>query len=95
MKYADPVVPILIEVEQVEDCIVLSIQNAVKLRQHASESNQIGLTNIKAMMEKMGGSCEVYRTISTFCIELRFPLVEKNNSIEATMKNIPNIPLKP
>ena len=86
MKYADPVVPILIEVEQVEDCIALSVQNAVKLRLHSSESNQIGLTNIETMMEKMGGSCEVYRTISTFCIELRFPLVEKSDSVETAKK---------
>lgn len=77
MKYADPVVPILIEVERIEDSIALSVQNVIKLRQHPTESNQIGLPNIETMMEKMGGSCEVYRTISTFRIELRFPIGEK------------------
>ena len=73
LKYADPVVSILLETGETEDGPWLAVQNAARPGAEGQESTQIGLANMKTMMEKMGGSCQVLHTPSSFRVELRFP----------------------
>lgn len=76
LKYADPVVSILMEVGEAEAGPWLALQNAVRLDGTEQESTQIGLDNMRTMMEKMGGYCQVLQTPSSFRVELRFPKAE-------------------
>lgn len=76
LKYADPAVPILMEAGETEDGPWLALQNAVRPDGASQESTQIGLANMRTMMEKMGGCCQVFHTPSSFRVELRFPRVE-------------------
>ena len=76
LKYADPAVPILMEAGETEDGPWLALQNAVRPDRASQESTQIGLANMRTMMEKMGGCCQVFHTPFSFRVELRFPRVE-------------------
>ena len=76
LKYADPEVSILMEAGEVEAGPWLALQNEVRPDEAGQESTQIGLANMRTMMEKMGGYCQVFRTPSSFRIELWFPRAE-------------------
>lgn len=80
LKYADPAVPILMEAGEAEDEPWLALQNAVRPDGAGQESTQIGLANMRTMMEKMGGCCQVFHTTSSFRVELRFPRVESSRA---------------
>lgn len=80
LKYADPAVPILMEAGETEDGPWLALHNAVRPDGAGQESTQIGLANMRTMMEKMGGSCQVFQTPSSFRVELRFPRAESSRA---------------
>lgn len=74
IRYADPAVPILMEVNTLQDSLCLSVQNAIRhdiIKDR--EGTNIGLTNMRTMMEKMQGQCQVIRTESSFRVILTFP----------------------
>ena len=74
IKYADPVVPLLIETIRSDDGIGIAFQNAIKMQAVKPESTHISLSNMRTMMEKMDGKCLVFQTTSTFRVELLFPV---------------------
>ncbi len=53
--------------------VFLSFQNRIASRDAEQEGTHIGISNIKAMMEKMGGECRVKSNDSVFRLELCFP----------------------
>lgn len=77
VKYADPVVPVLLEAGEAEDGPWLAVQNAVRPDAAGQESTQIGLSNMRTMMEKMGGCCQIYWTPSSFRVKLSFPKISE------------------
>ena len=72
-KYADDRQPIQIAAEEKKGGAAVRFQNAVSEEPSRQESTQIGLVNMKAMMQKMGGTCEYDRSGPGFCLELWFP----------------------
>lgn len=73
VKYADPAVPVLIEVSAAGNCVKLSFQNAIRCGAAEQDGTHIGLSNIQAMMEKMGGEYQIMQTETSFCVALLFP----------------------
>jgi len=73
VKYADPVIPIQVEIHNTQTGVELSFQNAILQRPAEQESNHIGLANMRTMMEKMGGTCKIVQTKAAFLVILTFP----------------------
>lgn len=73
VKYADPAVPIQITVAEMENGVILSFQNAVRPDTSGQESTHIGLSNIRIMMEQMGGKCLVLQGETTFQVSFWLP----------------------
>lgn len=73
VKYADPAVPIQITVAKMENGVILSFQNAVRLDTSGQESTHIGLSNIRIMMEQMGGKCQILQGETTFQVSFWLP----------------------
>lgn len=73
VKYADPSKPIGIKTALLENGAALSVWNAVQAGDTGQESTQIGLPNMRTMMEKMGGQCRIQQTSTQFQITLWFP----------------------
>ena len=72
-KYAAKDSALQVKVGSVGRMVYLSIQNQIAFRDAEQEGTHIGITNIRAMMEKMGGECKVKSTESVFRMELCFP----------------------
>ncbi len=72
-KYAVKESVLHVEVGSVGRMVYLSLQNQIAAHDAAQEGTHIGITNMKAMMEKMGGECKIKSTDSVFRIELCFP----------------------
>lgn len=73
LKYAARNVPILIRTGLADGRVFLSVQNSVEKERETRETTKIGLTNVCAMMEKMGGECVTAEIDGTFRIELWLP----------------------
>ncbi len=74
-KYAAKDSPLQIKTGITGALVYLSTQNRIASRETEQEGTHIGISNIKAMMEKMGGECRVKSNDSDFRIELCFPAV--------------------
>ena len=74
-KYADPAHPISISVNSTQDAVILSFINHIRHEHDSCESNQIGLSNVRVMMEKMGGTLNVACTQEKFQVMLCFPKI--------------------
>jgi len=72
-KYAAMDVPLFIRAGAEEEMVFLSFQNSISPSAAEQEGTQIGITNMKAMMEKMGGECQVFHSDSVFKLTLFFP----------------------
>ena len=72
-KYAAKDSALQVKVGSVGRMVYLSIRNQIAFRDAEQEGTHIGITNIRAMMEKMGGECKVKSTESVFRMELCFP----------------------
>ena len=74
MKYALPsqAVRVAMVAEGQEICV--HVTNAVALTVSGQNSSGIGLSNMRAMMEKMEGSLETVQTGEIFRVTLRFPM---------------------
>ena len=75
-KYAAKESALQVKVGSVGRMVYLSIQNQIASHDAEQEGTHIGITNIRAMMEKMGGECKVKSTDSVFRIELCFPAAD-------------------
>lgn len=76
MKYAEPSVPIMLEVFPTVSGGKLCVENAIKDGPRDHDSTKIGIANMSAMMETMNGNCTVIRTDEKFRVELSFPARE-------------------
>lgn len=74
IKYADPAAPLRIAATWDGSMIGLSFSNQIKPNPGEQDGAQIGLTNMRTMMEKMNGQCLVTQTKTNFKVELRFPI---------------------
>ena len=72
-KYAAKDAPVQIKAGYAGGMVYLSIQNRIASRDAEQEGTHIGISNMKVMMEKMGGECRVKSNDSDFRIELCFP----------------------
>ncbi|WP_272050787.1 HAMP domain-containing sensor histidine kinase [Intestinimonas butyriciproducens] len=75
IKYADAEFPVLIATTEKEGGVAILFQNKISSAPLQQEGTHIGLANMKAMMEKMGGECRNNQTGSIFQLELWFPSV--------------------
>lgn len=71
-KYADPHTPVQISVSQNENYGCISFENRKKICEEKEETTKIGLNNIKNMMSRMGGRCEITEDEQFFKIQLFF-----------------------
>lgn len=72
MKYADPAVPVRIETLSEEDRVGLKIMNSIRTVPAEQDSTHIGLANMRAMMEKMNGTCQIEKTDTEFTVKIMF-----------------------
>lgn len=72
-KYAKPHQPVKLAAWEEDDQVLVSFENVPDLEAQKMESTCIGLSSVRTMMEKMGGSCLVEQTSSLFRATLRFP----------------------
>ncbi len=72
-KYAAKESPVQIRAGFEGMMVFLTFQNRIALQEAEQDSTHIGITNIKTMMERMGGVCKVKRDDSVFRLELCFP----------------------
>ena len=82
VKYADAELPVLIAAMEKDGGAVVLFQNKISSTPLQQEGTHIGLANMKAMMEKMGGRCCAGQTGSIFQLELWFPSVPPKRSKE-------------
>lgn len=75
-KYAAKDTALQVKVGSLGRMVYLTIQNQIATHDVEQEGTHIGLTNIRAMMEKMGGECKVKSTESVFRMELCFPVAD-------------------
>ena len=76
-KYADAEYPVLIRVEESENGVAILFQNVVSAAPPEQEGTHIGLTNMEAMMKKMGGRFRAGQTATLFQVELWFPAAQE------------------
>ncbi|MCB6416390.1 HAMP domain-containing histidine kinase [Faecalimonas umbilicata] len=77
VKYADCLEPVKIYSVYTEKEARLSFENICRILDKKEESTNIGLRNIKNMMNSMNGKCEVENDGNRFKITLRFPVIQK------------------
>ena len=77
VKYADTGIPVQIKVAREIDGVSLSFRNAVRPDEFEQESTHIGLSNIKTMMAKMGGICQIAQVHGSFQIQVCLPFYRK------------------
>ncbi len=74
LKYAEPGRPILIRVRRHKKFLLLTFGNVRKKENPGTESTNIGIPNIRMMMQKMNGCSTVLATREIFMITLSFPV---------------------
>ena len=73
IKYADAAFPV--RISSAKTPIGFIFENHVRFLEEKTESTEIGIQNIKSMMEKMGGKCIEETTGQVFRLTLWFPVV--------------------
>ena len=73
VKYADSAAPIRIEALMDEDRGGLIFKNSIRAVPAEQDSTHIGLANMRAMMEKMNGTCLIDKTDTEFAVKLMLP----------------------
>ena len=76
LKYANPSQTISVAMAADEREICVSVANAVSPEASSQRSSGIGLSNMRAMMEKMKGKLETVQNGEVFQVTLRFPLAD-------------------
>ena len=74
VKYADPDKSISVSAVCGDSGVELRFENVCSDK-NKTESNNIGIGNIKSMMEQMKGSCRIYNDNNIFNISLYFPYI--------------------
>ena len=76
VKYANPAQAISVAMTAENEEICFTVTNAVSPEASSQTSSGIGLSNMRAMMEKMMGTLETVQTEEVFRVTLRFPLAD-------------------
>lgn len=79
LKYASLEEPLLLRAQEREGRLLLSLRNRAAPRRDPQGSSHVGLSSVRAMMEKMGGSTRVELEGGVFQITLAFPLAGREN----------------
>lgn len=74
IKYADMDKPVIIEIKYQKNQVELWFINGISPLRNNGESTKMGVNNIKSMMDKMGGVCEVSSHDSSYMVIIKFPL---------------------
>lgn len=74
LKYADKASPVIIRTRAEAGAFNLHFENRKKADAGDIESTNVGLPNIRMMMEKMNGGSRILDSGDSFAIELSFPL---------------------
>ncbi len=74
LKYGDKKQPVIVEGTINKKGLCISISNTVKQEHSQTESSNIGLKNVRTMMELLNGSMDADTHDHIFKAELRFPL---------------------
>jgi signal transduction histidine kinase len=74
LKYADIDKPVIIEMKYQKNQVELWFINGISSCRNNGESTKMGVNNIKSMMEKMGGECEVNSYDSSYMMKIKFPV---------------------
>ena len=82
LKYADVQALILVWDEYYADEMCITFENACGQKNSGMDSYNIGIRNVKMMMEEMGGKCEVVQDRERFRICLRFRYKKSNRKTE-------------
>lgn len=84
LKYASCEEKIRIHTIYEEDFAGIEVENMIADQEEEVESTKVGTVNIRLMMEKMNGTCEIGKKNGTYRIAVKFPVYEikrhKNNS---------------
>lgn len=74
IKYADLGKPVIIEMKYLRNQVEVCFINGISPYKNNGESTKMGIQNIKSMMEKMGGECEVNSHDSSYMMKIKFPV---------------------
>jgi signal transduction histidine kinase len=94
VKYADRKKEVCISMEIKEAEFIIRICNRIDPAADKSESTNIGLPNIRQMMQNMNGNCEVTEEDGSFGIALHFPLIRSDSS-SSKLHPVSTLPQKP
>lgn len=75
VKYADPAFPVRICSEHTENRAGIVFENVSRKLEKKTDSTNIGLENVKKMMERMNGDCRTEADETSFRTKLFFPYV--------------------
>ncbi|MCI8571254.1 MAG: HAMP domain-containing histidine kinase, partial [Lachnospiraceae bacterium] len=82
LKYADVQALVLVWDEYYADEMCITFENVCGQKNSSMDSYNIGIRNVKMMMEEMGGKCEVVQDREQFRICLRFRYKKSNRKTE-------------
>lgn len=74
IKYADLSKPVMIEMKYSKNQVEVWFMNGISPSRNNGESTKMGIQNIKSMMNKMGGICEVINHDSSYVMKIKFPV---------------------
>ena len=87
VKYANPAQAISVAMTAENEEICFTVTNAVSPQASSQTSSGIGLSNMRAMMEKMMGTLETVQTEEMFQVTLRFPLADGRTVYQNNAEN--------
>lgn len=73
VKYGDKTLPVRVQLETDDATLHLHLSNANKA--NTSEGSQIGLKNVRHLLENLGGNLETSESATHFSVQLSLPLV--------------------
>lgn len=74
-KYADPKVPVVLEVKAMDDVLRISVSNGMKADAGKVESTKIGLQTCEKLAAAMGGEFRRRQNGGTFTAEVFLPIL--------------------
>lgn len=74
-KYADPVFPVHIQISLKQQCVILEVENKIKLVSKKKDSNEIGLVSCQKMIEQHKGTLKVMQEEDTFLLQITLPVI--------------------
>lgn len=76
LKYADPSQPVLLSVYENKNSFQIRLTNRMRILTEKTESTGIGLRNVRFLMNRLDGDCEIKQSDNVYTICLTFPLTD-------------------